>query len=204
MSSVYSTYPDTPLSPPSTTETLCFGPNNNSSLQNHCRQPCLFPGTLVLVQQAEHPVLCARMSPLPSATTLHYRCLVTSGLSSAQALKQGKVHIPFRLRDQHPQPTQGRFFPSPTTDLMILLLPNSPSPVSVLVTRLCTSHTEVWAASHVPTNTLAQHKHVSVGEHGLCLARAPLASTQPHCSVELISAAFENPCERISLYCPFL
>lgn len=104
MSSVYSTYPDTPLSPPSTTETLCFGPNNNSSLQNHCRQPCLFPGTLVLVQQAEHPVLCARMSPLPSATTLPYRCLVTSGLSSAEALTQGKVHIPFRLWDQHPQP----------------------------------------------------------------------------------------------------
>lgn len=119
MSSVYSTYPDTPLSPPSTTETLWFCPTNNSSLHNFCRQPCLFPGTSVLVQQAEHSVPCARMSPLPSATTLHYRGFVTSGLSSAQVLTQVEVHIAFSLWDQHPQPhlSHTRMFlsTSPTT-----------------------------------------------------------------------------------------
>lgn len=150
------------------------------------------------VQQAEHSLLWVS---LQSAAILCHRGSARSGLSSEQTISQAELHSL-----TCPIIACPCSFPPTRPDSLILPLPNSPSPIPILIQGLSISPAELWTGSHVQTIPVQRlpEQHGWRCEHGLCLAYAALASIKPKSSLELISAELKCLHDEISLCCSFL
>lgn len=209
MSSVSSTCSDTLslLTLPLTTETLCFGPSNYSSLPNLSGQPCLVTGVSALALNTQ----CC----LPERASSKRNNPIPQGLCQKRSTScrwtRVEVHIPFGLWELHPQPhlSHTGMFPFLSTHQTWC---NNSAPAHLSFSTFCprnkalhitcrgTEQLHLSKPTHLPNTYL---NDTAGGVNRGC-AWSVLWSLQPCSSVDLISAAFKYPCQRISFCCSFL